>query len=192
MSETVRRDGHEATVRSLAATATEVHAMTRRSILGVSSVITVLVAAIPALAGGPPSFSFHAPSTADAKAVLVVHAYSCHMPTDATVLARAEGLVNGQRREIPLTLTPTSETGVYSVYRQWPAEGSWALMFSVDRGGQTTALVQLGPKGEPILESSGTAADRALSDKYVRTLSGKASARDIEAALSSNVASNAK
>lgn len=129
----------------------------------------------PALAGGPPSFSFEPPGGSDA--VLVVHAYSCHAPTDAAVRASAEGVVNGKRKTIPIELKPTGATGVYAVTRQWPAEGAWALVFSIDRGGQTTALVKLDAKGVPRFVNAKLAAGS------LRTVSGSAKERDIESVL---------
>jgi hypothetical protein len=158
--------------------------MNRRSIHSLSSLALMLVAGA-AFAGGPPSFSFEAPDAKSPTAVLVVHAYSCHAPTDAAVTARAEGMVDGKRKSVPLKLASTGSMGVYTVSRQWPAEGSWVLVFSIDRGGQTTALVKLGADGTPTFEAKdGT---RALNDNCVRTVSGKATSKDVEAALASNV-----
>ena len=144
------------------------------------SILFLAVAAVTslALAGGPPSFSFEAPGS-PSSSVLLVHAYSCHAPTDATVRASAEGMVNGKRKTIPLEMKPTGATGVYSVARQWPAEGSWVLVFSIDRGGQTTALVKLDGKGMPSFTSSG----RELTASSLRTVSGYAKERDIASVL---------
>jgi hypothetical protein len=38
----------------------------------------------------------------------------------------AEGIVNGSRQSVPLTLVPLRTPGVYAVRRQWP-EGRWVL-----------------------------------------------------------------
>ena len=139
------------------------------------------------LAGGPPSFSFEAPAgrtgSSPGGPVLLVHAYSCHAPTDATVRASAEGVVNGKRKTIPLELQSTGALGVYSVARQWPAEGSWVLVFSIDRGGQTTALVKLDRQGNPSFTSSG----RELTASSLRTVPGYAKERDIESVLVAQV-----
>ena len=149
------------------------------------SILFLAVAAITSLvlAGGPPSFSFQAPSgrsgTSPSGSVLLVHAFSCHAPTDATVRASAEGVVDGKRRTIPLEMKSTGSTGVYSVARQWPAEGSWVLVFSIDRGGQTTALVKLDGKGMPSFTGSG----EELAASSLRTISGYAKERDIASVL---------
>lgn len=153
----------------------------------------------PSVAGGPPSFSFDSPPSAPAAAraaagpaapnpVLIVHAYSCHAPTDAAVVAHAEGVVNGKRKTIPLKLEGTGATGVYAVARQWPAEGSWALVFSVDRGGQTTALVKLDAKGMPMFTPSSGGAGSQLEADSLRTISGKAKEQDIDSVLVAQLA----
>lgn len=56
-------------------------------------------------------------------AVVLVRVDGCHNPADAAVTATAEGLVNGQRRSIPLKLEPVSQPGTYAVAPQWPAGG---------------------------------------------------------------------
>lgn len=99
-------------------------------------------------------------------AVLVLTAIGCHGP-GATVSATAEGLVNGQRRSIKLTLTPlpapaTAENNApdfprFTVKRQWPAEGTWVLALNATAAPQTFnnktwrlqshVLLPLGPNG---------------------------------------------
>ena len=79
---------------------------------------------------------------ADGKSLLV-RTYRCGTPSDFTVTGTAEGLVDGQPRSIPLTLTHASEAGVFAVSRQWPAEGSWVLTFSTEGGRFVNALVEL-------------------------------------------------
>jgi len=130
-----------------------------------------------AVAGGPPSFSFEAPSGQSGNPVLLVHAFSCHAPTDAAVRASAEGVVDGKRKTIPLELKSSGATGVYSVTRQWPAQGSWVLVFSIDRGGQTTALVKMDARGMPAFTG------RDLAAGSLRTVSGFAKEHDIESVL---------
>lgn len=142
---------------------------------------TAVALASPSVAGGPPSFAFEAPSGSSGS-VLIVHAFSCHQPTDAAVRASAEGVVDGKRKTISVQLKSTGATGVYSVTRQWPAEGSWVLAFSIDRGGQTTALVKLDPQGMPHFT-----AGRELAAGSLRTVSGSAKERDIESVLVAKV-----
>jgi hypothetical protein len=136
------------------------------------------------LAGGPPSFTFQAPEGSGKRnassPVLIVHAFSCHVPTDAPLSAHAEGIVGGERRTIPLKLEKAGETGVYTVARQWPTDGSWALVFSLDRGGRTTAMVKLDSKGVPVFDAGSSG---QLATSSVSTISGAAKERDIESVL---------
>ena len=82
-------------------------------------------------------------------AVLTVEAQGCHDYSHAGITGRAEGVVNGQRRSIPLELTPTGKAGNYAVRRQWPAEGKWVLVFSATAGElQTHTFVEFGPDGQ--------------------------------------------
>lgn len=153
--------------------------------------LVVLASSAPSLAGGPPSFSFEAPTGSGERTasspVLIVHAYSCHAPTDAALTAHAEGLVGGKRRSIPLKLESTGAVGVYNVARQWPSDGSWALVFSMDRGGQTTAMVKLDTRGEPVFNLPSDGSGSHLAADSLRTISGKAKQRDIESVLAARL-----
>ncbi len=81
-------------------------------------------------------------------AVLTVKAAGCHEPEKADVTARAIGVVNGERREIPLKLARLSEPGFYALTRQWPAEGRWVIeIVGVNGAAVTSALVPAGPQG---------------------------------------------
>jgi hypothetical protein len=117
-------------------------------------------------------------------AVLVVRTFGCQVPADANLEARAEGVVNGKRRSEPVQLTPAS-TGVYTIKRQWPSEGTWALAISgTYRGMTSSALVSLGPNGGASSEASG-------KEKWpvVRVVHRKLTATEIETALKSSAAS---
>lgn len=152
----------------------------------------LLAASLPAWAGGPPSFAFKAPDVSGtpkaSSPVLEVHAFSCHVPTDAAVKAYAEGMINGERRTIPLKLERTGTKGVYNLSRQWPAQGAWALVFSIDHGGQTTALVKLDDRGSPVFEpGSGTEGGQVRASTY-RSIPGAATSKDIDAVLMAKMA----
>lgn len=64
------------------------------------------------------------------KAFMAVRVEGCDQPGSARVTATAEGLVNGARRSVALTLTPVDRAGVYAVPETWPKEGAWVLNFS--------------------------------------------------------------
>jgi hypothetical protein len=81
-------------------------------------------------------------------AVLVIKAVGCHDPASAQVSATAIGMVEGQRRTIPLTLTRLSETGTYALSQQWPKAGRWVIRLVAKNGEQfTNTLVTAGPDG---------------------------------------------
>ena len=104
----------------------------------------VLASAAAAFAGGQQIAAEVAP---DGK-TLLVRTYRCGSPASLAVTGTAEGLVNGQRRTIPLTITRASEPAVFSVVPQWPSEGAWVLTFTAAGERSASALVELaaGPK----------------------------------------------
>src|SRR5215208_2305525 len=123
----------------------------RRSISIVLATLVVFGLAATANAGGF-YLSVEVPEGATANqskdAVLLVRPYGCHKPTDAAVSAIAEGVVNGERRTLPLELAYDS-AGAYAVKRQWPAEGSWVLAITGEYNSHTcTLIVDLGPNGK--------------------------------------------
>jgi hypothetical protein len=81
-------------------------------------------------------------------AVLTVKAAGCHDPAAAKVTAEAIGLVNGQRRSVPLEVKSLSEAGMFAVIGQWPKEGKWVVALNGISGEMfTTTLVPSGPDG---------------------------------------------
>jgi hypothetical protein len=118
-----------------------------------ASLVAALVVATPALAG-PPWIKIELggnPYDRDTRdAFLVVHAFHHGTPTAFPVTGTAEGVVNGERRTIPLTLTKTSREGAFALAKQWPAKGRWVLALSVTqaRDDAVTAIVRLAATGE--------------------------------------------
>jgi hypothetical protein len=80
--------------------------------------------------------------------VAVIKAVGCHDPATAKVTATAIGVVNGERRTIPLELKPLGEPGAYALSQQWPKEGKWVIQV-VGRNGElfTNMLIGAGPGG---------------------------------------------
>ena len=81
-------------------------------------------------------------------AVVIIKAVGCHDPATAKVTATAVGVVNGERRTIPLELKPLGEPGAYSLSQQWPKEGKWVIQL-VGRNDEqfTNTLIGAGPGG---------------------------------------------
>ena len=57
----------------------------------------------------------------------VLHSYACTGPASVSMTATAEGVVNGERKSIPLKLEPMKEPGGYQFGRTWPAKGTWLV-----------------------------------------------------------------
>jgi hypothetical protein len=102
---------------------------------------------------GPPWISIEYPvnpyDRTTREAFLLVHAFHHGTPTAFPVSGTAEGLVNGQRRSVPLEFTQTSQPGVYALKKQWPTEGVWILVVGVLQGPEDAvhAIVELAPSG---------------------------------------------
>jgi hypothetical protein len=73
-----------------------------------------------------------------AGAVLTVKAWGCHDPAMAKVTATAIGVVNGQRREMPLKMVPLSSPGMFAITQHWPTDGKWVIRLEGRNGEQFT------------------------------------------------------
>jgi hypothetical protein len=132
--------------------------MITRFLVGALSAALATAPVTPAPASGttmgPPWISIEYPvnpydaTTRDA--FLVVHAFHHGNPMNFPVSGTAEGIVNGQRRTVPLEFARTSRTGVFALRRQWPVEGAWTLVIGVAQGPEdrVSAIVELGRGGE--------------------------------------------
>ena len=60
-------------------------------------------------------------------AVMTIKAAGCHDPATAKVTATAIGIVNGERREVPLKIVAMSTPGMFAITQHWPAEGKWIV-----------------------------------------------------------------
>lgn len=67
------------------------------------------------------------PEAARNHAVLLARTTACHSPGETKIVATAEGVVNGTRKSLPLTVIPLSPDGTFGVTHEWPAEGTWAI-----------------------------------------------------------------
>jgi hypothetical protein len=79
---------------------------------------------------------------------LLVRTYRCGTPASLSLTGTAEGLVNGQRRQIPLKMAQVADSAVFSVAQQWPGDGAWVLTFTAAGERSASAIVELaaGPK----------------------------------------------
>ena len=155
--------------------------MTRNHVFTTTGPALVLLLALAGVAATLPGgflLQVDIPRNVADDVVLHVRADGCHQPAKAKVAGTAEGIVDGERRSLPLTLTKVGK-GIYSITQQWPAEGTWILAFAGSyRGRLATTLVTLGTDGRVAMQQ--TASGDAPS---VRMFSRKLSDRDIESAL---------
>lgn len=159
--------------------------------LTATAVLTLAMAA-PALAG-PPWISIELPANpldrTTRGAFLLVHTFHHERIVGMQLTGRAEGIVNGVRRTIPLTFERTSRDGVMALRRSWPTEGSWVLVISImPNEGGATALVSVSEGGEvvgvkvPSTEHNGYTVPKAVTqsdvDGALRQLAGLERSRD--------------
>ena len=79
---------------------------------------------------------------------VTIKAVGCHDPSTARVTATATGVVNGERRTIPLELKPLGEPGTWALAQQWPLAGKWVIQLVGTNGEQfTNTLIGAGPGG---------------------------------------------
>lgn len=160
---------------------------TNRMLRRAAGVGILCLSSTAALAGGPPWISVEAPvdpqNQSARGAAMLVRVYNCGAPTDTAVDAVAEGLVNGERRSIPVALRPAGARGVYAVDQQWPAEGTWALTLSLPGHAPTTTLVQLGPNGGVEADRYYNQDSKAVRLAAVRVFARRLTAAEIDAAL---------
>lgn len=120
------------------------------------TLMLLLADATPALAG-PPWISVEYPANphhGDTRgALMLVHTYRHSGPMHAPITGTAEGLVAGQRRSLPLQITPSARDGVYAVRGAIPKQGAWVLTLTMTDSAagfrnHASALVALGPQQE--------------------------------------------
>lgn len=126
----------------------------RAAAIAAHTLALFLLSTAPAWAG-PPWISVEYPPNphdpASRGALVLVHAYHHQHAMPFPVSATAEGLVNGERRSVPLRVAETSRGGVYAVRGDVPGEGAWVLvvnMTDTEARVRASALVALGPDRE--------------------------------------------
>lgn len=94
--------------------------------------------------------------------LLVVRPGGCADPASAQITATAEGLVEGARRSVPLTLAALPTPGVHAVLRDWASGGATAAAAFGTPSGTANAAAALGtPSGGVwIVNLVGTCAGR--------------------------------
>ena len=95
-----------------------------------TAIFAAFLIVIPALAGAlllevaDPQAN---PEARARHAIVVARTTACMSPEKTTVTATAEGIVNGQRRSIPLKVMNLATPGTFAVAREWPENGAWIV-----------------------------------------------------------------
>ena len=83
-------------------------------------------------------------------ALFVVHTFHHAALTDMQLEGRAEGLVDGRRRTVPLTLGKAAQAGTYGVRNQWGTKGTWSVLLTATQPAPRVsiqAVVDVGADG---------------------------------------------
>ena len=126
--------------------------MSRRvllSLVALPLVAATAAFATPSIAKWPPWISIESPvnpyDPGARGALLLVHAtFREGVSQVSDVTGSAEGLVNGERRTIPLRFESAGRPSTFALRKQWPSEGVWVLRIDVR---STTAIVTIDRDG---------------------------------------------
>lgn len=118
--------------------------------------LVALVAIASPLFAGPPWLAIELlpnpfdPATRDA--FLLVHAFHHRSDGDQPVTGRAIGMVDGQRRTVPLRFSKTSRPGVFALENSWGQKGEWTLVITnqQDDHGRNAAEVMVRVAGNRV------------------------------------------
>lgn len=126
--------------------------MLRRTALTLATTALLSTAlASPALAG-PPWISIELPANplnpTTRGMYLLVRSYHHGDVMQYPVTGTATGLVDGQKRRLPLTFERTNIPGVMALRQTWPAGGTWVLAINVAGDEGPTALVSVRADGD--------------------------------------------
>src|SRR6185503_10266219 len=103
--------------------------MLRKSGFTIGLLALALGSAVPAFAGGF-YIELTPPAGNDQRlkdAAFVVTISGCFEPKDTVASATAEGLVNGKRKTVQLSMTKI-RPGVWAVKKQWESDGTWMIL----------------------------------------------------------------
>jgi len=80
--------------------------------------------------------------------LFLVHTFHHGTKVDLPVTAKAEGLVDGERKSVVLTLSKASQAGTQGVRNQWGDKGTWMVLATAsEHGGSVQAVVEINADG---------------------------------------------
>jgi hypothetical protein len=129
-----------------------------RAVLGTTMLVGIaaVTAATDSTRGvamfGGPWISIESPANpydqATRGSLFLVHTFHHGAKVDLPVTARAEGLVNGERKSVALTLSKASQAGTHGVRNQWGDRGTWMVLATAsEHGGTVQAVVEINSDG---------------------------------------------
>ncbi len=81
-------------------------------------------------------------------ALFLVHTFHHGAPEDLQIVAKAEGLLDGQRKSVTLTPSKSAQAGTQSVRNEWGSKGVWTVLVSTsEHGGTVQAVVDIDADG---------------------------------------------
>ena len=81
-------------------------------------------------------------------ALFLVHTFHHGTPEDQRIVAKAEGLVDGQRKSVALTPSKSAQVGTQSVRNEWGRKGTWTVLVSTtEHGFAMQAVVDIDADG---------------------------------------------
>lgn len=164
--------------------------MTRASLItlaALSAVSLVAVGGREAAPAGPPWISLELPANpldpATRDAAFLIHAYHHGDPAGLPINGTAEGIVNGERRSLPLEFARTSRPSIYALDQVWPNEGHWVLTINIGEHGTAALFVELGANGGLKSGDYYGHATKSISLRSVQVVRGGVGKERIESAL---------
>jgi hypothetical protein len=118
----------------------------------IASLITAAALLSATTLFGPPHITVRPITSTTAAVTFELDVEHHTTPEDLTVAGRAEGVRDGRRVSVPLTITRKS-LGHFAVARQWDAGVPWVLVFSAEQGPNGSHGVV---EGIVLLEANGT------------------------------------
>ena len=115
------------------------------------SAMLLAAASIPPAFGGP-WISIESPANpydqATRGAIMLVHTFHHGTKVNLPLAGKAEGLVDGQRKSVELTLVKSSQIGTRAVRNEWGSKGTWTVLLTASQGDASIqAVAEITPDG---------------------------------------------
>ena len=94
---------------------------------------------------GGPWISIEAPvnpyDQATRGSLMLVHTFHHGTKVDLPLVGKAEGLVDGERKSVALTMTKSAQVGTRGVRNEWGSKGIWTVLLTASEGGNSIQAV---------------------------------------------------